>query len=60
MRRTEADPSRANVLALGKMDEQVRRLASRFGLTPGDRAALRVTGKEKPSGKSRLLDGETR
>lgn len=43
------------LLALDAADAQVQRYGARFGLTPSDRAQLKVGGQEQPGGAERLL-----
>ncbi|MFD4320121.1 phage terminase small subunit P27 family [Streptomyces sp. NPDC058548] len=43
------------LLALDAADAQVQRYGARFGLTPSDRAQLKIGGQEKPGGAERLL-----
>ncbi|WP_405710066.1 phage terminase small subunit P27 family [Streptomyces xanthophaeus] len=43
------------LLALDAADAQVQRYGARFGLTPSDRAALKIGGAKNPAGAERLL-----
>ncbi|MGW4030759.1 phage terminase small subunit P27 family [Streptomyces sp. NPDC004838] len=43
------------LLALDAADAQVRTYGARFGLTPSDRAQLKIGGQSKPGGAERLL-----
>lgn len=43
------------LLALDAADAQVARYGARFGLTPSDRAQLKISGQDDPAGAERLL-----
>ncbi|MFF2774846.1 phage terminase small subunit P27 family [Streptomyces sp. NPDC058052] len=43
------------LLALDAADAQVQRYGARFGLTPSDRAQLKIGGEDTPGGAERLL-----
>ncbi|MEW2631798.1 phage terminase small subunit P27 family [Streptomyces sp. NPDC048389] len=43
------------LLALDAADAQVQRYGARFGLTPSDRAQLKIGGQTDPAGAERLL-----
>ncbi|MEU2450067.1 phage terminase small subunit P27 family [Streptomyces sp. NPDC012765] len=43
------------LLALDAADAQVQRYGARFGLTPSDRAQLKIGGQDNPAGAERLL-----
>jgi phage terminase small subunit len=48
-------PDRQSILALAKVDESLRRLEAKFGLTPSDRTGIRVA-PPKPEGKGRFFE----
>ncbi|WKV74234.1 phage terminase small subunit P27 family [Streptomyces sp. PCS3-D2] len=43
------------LMALDAADAQVQRYGARFGLTPSDRAQLKIGGQDNPAGAERLL-----
>lgn len=51
----EAKPDRASVLTLSKLDDMVRKLEQRFGLSPADRVGLKADKPEEEDAKSRFF-----
>jgi phage terminase small subunit len=56
MQKVEEEGDRAAILALGKIDEMLRKLEQNFGLTPADRANIRVPDAPPADGKGRFFE----
>jgi phage terminase small subunit len=55
MATVEENPDRANVLALGKLDEMVRKLEQAFALSPADRTKVRTEAPASEDPKERFF-----
>ena len=56
MANAEGNPDRANVLALSKIEDMMRRLDAAFGLTPADRTGIKVPDAPKTDGKAKFFE----
>ena len=56
MTAVEGNATRARVLTLAKLDEMLRKLEAKLGLTPADRVGLAAEPPPSSNGKARFFD----